>query len=140
MGCDIHFFTEVKLDGKWHQYAAPNVSRWYGLFEKMAGVRGDVENAIVPPKGIPADASELVMKSYDYWDSDAHTPSWLNAAEINALEEWLYAYHKENRPEEYFYPEKIWGYVNGNGYGGYHKYPDQKNLFEDVRFVFWFDN
>lgn len=138
MGCDIHFFTEVKIGGTWHCHSAPYIDRWYAMFEKMAGVRGDIENAISPPKGIPDDVSVVVRAYLEYWKGDGHSHSWLAGQEIKDLEMWLEAKEKENNPKEHFYPEKIWGYVLGNGYGDYHKHPDP--LIEDVRFVFWFDN
>lgn len=46
MGCDIHLHQEVKINGEWHHYRLAEMPRNYEVFEKMAGVRGDVKNAI----------------------------------------------------------------------------------------------
>lgn len=38
------------------------IARSYKLFEEMAGVRGNVENAVVRPKGMPKDACEVLQR------------------------------------------------------------------------------
>ncbi len=55
MGCDIHCHIEIKVEGTWHHYSAPNVDRSYRLFARMAGVRntGGVK-PIAPNRGLPA--------------------------------------------------------------------------------------
>lgn len=93
MGCNSHLTVEIQ--GQWLH--APNAwttyaldipeSRDYRLYEAMAGVRGEDENALVAPRGIPADASDVVV----YWakrdDGDGHTHSWLYPKEFhNAVE------------------------------------------------------
>jgi hypothetical protein len=147
MGCDIHFFVEVKTKNGWELYSSPNVTRSYALFAKLANVRN--YNNIEPisePKGFPEDASYLVKKEYEYWDSDAHSASYLKSNEIVELEEWL----KNEKP--YSTEDDGWAandlehgilhsYLCGNSFGGIKKYPDEKpEWIEDVRFVFWFDN
>jgi len=39
MGCDIHWHSEVKVDGVWHHHSNPRISRDYWLFALLAGVR-----------------------------------------------------------------------------------------------------
>jgi hypothetical protein len=78
MGTDIHLHTEVKIDGQWRHYGNPNVRQSYKLFARMAGICGDDYSfdAMVEPRGIPRDATELTLFDYHYWQSDGHTHSW----------------------------------------------------------------
>lgn len=75
MGCDIHAHIEVMINERWHHYSVPRIKRRYALFEKIAGVRGDVCNAIVPPRGIPHDLSTITEICYDREQPDSHTPT-----------------------------------------------------------------
>lgn len=134
MGCDIHLHIEIKLGGRWEHLGHPNVGRNYELFAVMAGVRGD-EKPIAPPRGLPSDASVVTKFDFANWESDAHTPSYLNAEEIARLEDWL---HERKIDMEW---ELLHCYLFGNSFGGFHKYPTERsNVVEDLRFVFWFDN
>ena len=135
MGCDIHLHTEVKIHGKWEHYGSPNVPRDYGLFALMAGVRkGNDDKPISLPRGLPKDVSTLTKFASDYMGSDGHSHSYLNANEIIILEKY-YADQGEH------WPERRWGYLFGNSWGGFIIYPEERpSGIEDVRFVFWFDN
>ncbi len=138
MGCDIHLHTEVKIDGTWHHYGAPNIDRSYALFGKMAGVRDRDVGSIADPKGLPDDMSVVTRCEWDDWNLDGHSGSWLNAQEILELENWL----KEQMGVNSWKLERTyWGYLFENSWGGFlrHRsgYPDR---LEDIRFVFWFDN
>jgi len=42
MSCSIHLHIEVKVDGTWEHYGEPSINSNYQLFEKLAGVRGEV--------------------------------------------------------------------------------------------------
>ena len=133
MGCDIHLSIEIEVNDEWLHLGHPDVNRWYALFEKMAGVRGDVRNAIVRPKGLPNNLSKVTQLYVNAENDDMHTPSWFNLQEIEILETWL-------RTQD----PNIWKcdlnhtvlhtYLFGNGFS---------NLdygMTDVRFIFWFDN
>jgi hypothetical protein len=140
MGCDIHFHIEVKINGVWQHYGAPDIARNYELFNVLAGVRGSGK-PIVSPKGLPDDASDITKIDYAKWGRDAHTPSWLNYKEIVKLENWLMKKKKENSEEfsyEYFDLEYsiLKSYLFGNAFTSYKEHSE----IEDVRFVFWFDN
>lgn len=137
MGCDVHLFTEIKIGGKWCTHSVCNVLRNYDLFGKMAGVRSNVP-PIAESKGLPEDVGELTKLYANYWEGDAHTHSWLSGAEIVELEEWVL----HNLDAGHFPESKLnWGYLFGNSWGGFVKYPDERpDGVEDVRFVFWFDN
>jgi hypothetical protein len=154
MGCDIHTHIEIKVNGTWEHWACPDIRRWYELFEFLAGVRGEVEKAIVPPKGFPSDASVLTKMDYDYYGADAHTPSWLGWKELDKLSAWLENYAKENSKEknarllEYNLEFGILRgtYLFGNGLTSFKHYNDVEDVeyvpksVTDVRMVFWFDN
>ena len=137
MGCDIHLHIELKHEnGEWHHYGAPDVDRWYALFEKMAGVRGSLDNAISLPKGLPEDASTITKAEFEYWKDEAHSISWLSSDEIIELENWLSAFYDLEQ-------DILHMYLNGQKITSYFKY-DYSNFpvygYTDVRFVFWFDN
>jgi len=104
------------------------------LFEKMAGVRGEIENALVAPKGFPEDASEMTKIIFEYEGEDAHTPSYYTLMEINRLEKW-YRAHIDNRFNWY----NDFGFLFGNGYNDMAELSSPPPI-EDVRIVFWFDN
>jgi hypothetical protein len=150
MGCDIHFHIEVKMNGKWEHYGAPDIGRWYELFSILAGVRGSGK-PIVYPKGFPKDASVITKIDYDLWGRDAHTPSWLNSNEILKLEKWLEKRKEESisNPDtnEWADYDLEYGilktYFFGHSFTSWKKYDDieyKPKEIEDVRFVFWFDN
>lgn len=136
MGCDISLKVEVKVKGKWLLFNQPRVDRNYELFEKMAGVRGDVSNAISEPKGLPDDISEGTKLVYEYEKDDAHSESYLTLLEIGLLEKWYeeQAYEGTSR-----WFNSQFGYLFGNGYNDTDELNDPP-IIEDVRFVFWFDN
>lgn len=143
MGCDIHLHQEIKIDGKWEHYRACDVPRYYRLFYKMAGVRGmsrdgEPVKPISSPRGVPDDVSVVTKVSLDRWKDDGHSHSWLNAAEIAELEDWL---REQMVGDAWKLERTYWGYLFGNSWGGFWKdrldYPE---CIEDIRFVFWFDN
>lgn len=135
MGCDIHAHIELKRRGSdvWEHWNAPRIGRDYALFEKMAGVRGREENAIVPPRGLPEDVSTLTKVNADHEGDDGHTHSYLTRDEIQVLQEWWEKDPCNPKPWN-FEVEIMGGYLFGNGYG---ELPEE---IEDVRIVFWFDN
>lgn len=133
MGCDIHLHIEVMLGGVWHHWSTPHISRYYDLFEKMAGVRGKTSNALAPPRGLPHDVTVLTMYCYEQENGDAHTMSWLGAKEIADLYDWFE--QKYGEPFESI----LHCYLLGSGLESVWKYPEDRE-FDDVRFIFWFDN
>ena len=90
MGCDIHSFAERKLDsGRWSAIKGvyPFGARDYGTFAWLAGVRN--YSALTPisrPRGLPSPVSATVAREYEAWSGDAHTPSWLSVAELQAVD------------------------------------------------------
>ena len=87
MGCDIHLYVEEKVGNIWKCIGTSNYSvckkiptlttpsdRNYGLFNILAGVRGEDESPLHPEKDlIPNDLSNHVRKEWDGWECDAHS-------------------------------------------------------------------
>jgi hypothetical protein len=153
MGCDIHTYIEKKKNGVWvpaqgfmltgnYEPDIPDVpvhdtyyKRDYCLFGFLAGVRYPQFKRF-EPKGFPEDASEEVKRIFDYWGSDAHTPSYLTQEELKSVDwdtEEINCYGEGNQPLwkafERFYDLVFWL----NSYD-YNCEPDE------LRIVFWFDN
>lgn len=131
MGCDIRAYIEIKKDNVWHTYDRLYIDRNYKLFEKMAGVRGELENAYVKPRGLPDDMAFVTRLSYDHNEGDAHTPSWLTMGEVNALENW--AFVSGFKWSSYIQP---FGFIQSNGWNR----EAIEGFCDDVRLVFWFDS
>lgn len=134
MGCDIHAHVEVRQNGRWLHWATADIERDYRVFERMAGVRGDKENAIALPRGLPYDISETTQLASDMEGSDGHSHSFLSLDEMVKLESWM---HKIMH-----FPNKQITYLFGDGWSGFLN--DETNATEfgitDARLVFWFDN
>lgn len=102
MGCDIHFFVEVRKDGKWVTADTwetddefPYVSwrkrfydgRNYNLFAVLAGVRNYFGIApIADQRGVPDDACSEYKAHTGYYGTDGHSHSWLTLAELLAYD------------------------------------------------------
>lgn len=101
MGCDIHLYSEYRdKKGKWFSadhfsvdpyienelnYELVSIYDWrnYELFGTLANVRNYSDNeCISDPRGLPCDMSLATKKGYEFWGCDAHSCSWLTAAEI----------------------------------------------------------
>jgi len=134
MGCDIHAYIEIKVDGTWHHYGPAEIKRDYDLFEYMAGVRGEVQDW--PPRGLPADISVVTQLLADHEGSDGHTHSWLGYDEMIKVAK----YGEANQESSWRYqPFGIWFFGNGIDSWRDPEYHFQTRI-EDVRLVFWFDN
>lgn len=72
MGSDIHLFIEYRVKNsdttRWNSFAGEiELERDYRMFERLGGVRGDSANAIVPPRGFPADAGPKAKDENFLW-------------------------------------------------------------------------
>jgi hypothetical protein len=148
MGCDIHSYAEKKTDNRWKMIPDLNPFDWrsYGMYGFLANVRN--YSAVPPisePRGLPDDASEDVKDKKEYWDTDAHSASWLSLTELLGFD---YDAPLEDRR------------VMRNGNGGCTCEPGEgkkttyreflgTSFFDDIeklksegaeRIVFWFDN
>lgn len=96
MGCDIHTFSEKKINGKWEFQKSIDIDRNYDLFSILANVRngygfagvktGEGFISISNPKGIPFDASKEYEKEVEEWGGDGHSHSWLTIKEIKGFD------------------------------------------------------
>jgi hypothetical protein len=142
MGCDIHFYVEKKVEGKWQPVKGPN--RWYkkfdgegrlslegwaysgrnySLFALLADVRSyGEENAIDDPRGVPNDMSDTLEEAYQRWDGDGHSHSYFTVSELKEHETEL----ESVSPGFGMIIQKLETLSEGD--------PD------NVRTVFWFDN
>lgn len=144
MGCDIHCHVEVKINGEWHHYNHPTLSRNYQLFSKMAGVRGN-EKPIAEPRGMPEDSTFMTKFDNNNWDGDGHTHSWLSDHEVAQIVDWVN--EEERRKGWYSFEYEELGYIFSSGWN-FRKYPSKHNKgfdgtpdgFEAARLIFWFDN
>jgi len=153
MGCDIHAYAEKMAGGGWVHVADihPFDCRDYGLFGFLAGVRNySAVTPIAVPRGIPKDASQYVREQYEYWDTNAHSASWLLVSELASFD---YDAMMEDRRCTRQTGPNCWdgGQTADPGDGknmtyreflGRHFFTDLRRL-QDAgaeRVVFWFDN
>jgi hypothetical protein len=142
MGCDIHWHSEIKVDGVWHHHSAPRVPRDYWLFALLAGVR-NYENAVEPiskPRGLPDDISVVTKLDRERWGADGHSDSYISSSEMKAV----HGVWREKRG--YSGGSDAIGFLLGNYWSYFtelredeHERKNYKKI-EDVRWVFWFDN
>lgn len=88
MGCDIHCFAEKKINDKYEFIKEVFDNRSYGIFGFMANVRNSSQ---VPPlvtesRGLPSDISAKIEEEVSYWDTDAHSFSFLTLKELNEFD------------------------------------------------------
>lgn len=115
MGCDIHFYVEKKIDGRWQtadvweqdecddagdlhvSYKKAFYSgRSYNLFSILADVRngrgfavvktGEGFNPIAEPRGIPEDACAEYRACAERYGCDGHSHSYFTLAELLAFD------------------------------------------------------
>lgn len=140
MGCDIHLHKEVKINGKWHYYGQARISRNYQLFGLIAGVRDADVQSISRPRGLPNDATEMTM--FEYNNDLGHTPTYIKSSEVDKIDAFYFAQSLElNDPFGLNNMEREFGYLFGNSWTGFFKYPcDRPDGLEDFRFICWFDS
>ena len=165
MGCDIHICTEKKVDFKdkhfwWccdyfqlnlDHYLFPEedypeyevcevyVGQDYRLFEILAGVRGDMDEAIDEPRGLPNDVSPTVKLLSDGWDIDGHSHSWFTVRELFEADK------KYKDPSLHYFVKKIKKRMCKEfGIFKFIRKPRRKRLIDEYsdkfRVIFWFDN
>lgn len=144
MGCDIHFYVEVRKGKNWESADRWSVDpsdgvpyiddpdkfysgRNYYLFSILAGVRS-YDNAYEPicnPRGLPSGLSKEVEDECERWDVDGHSQSYFTLAELLEID-W----------------QKNENWRNATGRFVLHTLHRMRQLGdpENVRCVFWFDN
>lgn len=148
MGCDIHLHIEIRVNGKWEHYGAPQVQRDYDLFALMAGVRNYSNSVpVAKPKGLPEDVSLLTEMHWKSSVDDWHTPSWLDEEEIRELRKRYQQLYVEpvSGSGHYLDYDLEFGvlgtYIFGSRLTDFKDFPDEHDMnYDAVRLVFWFDN
>lgn len=123
MGCDIHMYHEVKIDGTWYFYGELPGYRNYRWFCRIGGVRCSDEiecDHLAAKRGLPEDASVVTKYLAKHWEEDGHSFSYMNSYEVGLIIEEMRT--AGAKPHEFF---GDWEWCDG---------------FEDKRVVFWFDN
>ncbi len=142
MGCDIHAFKEVKVNGQWHCFGEAPIERNYRLFGWMAGVRQPEERLFIT-KGLPDDVTVPVKFLSDGWDCDGHTHSYLTSSELKELRLKIEKEANNGEPigHDHWATEQF-GDIGCKPVLGMVGYDDLEleTWVEDHRLVFWFDN
>jgi hypothetical protein len=159
MGCDIHWNSETKVDGKWvcdqietkpyededaELEDMPGRSRDYWLFGLLAkGVRREWPWSFPYQNQLPADCSPEVRKRSDGWDSDGHSHGSWTRAQLIAKKESFKTLRAEYLitpldEETKHYPEAL-SHLD-NRLEEIIGYLDAKVPDTDQRIVFFFDN
>jgi hypothetical protein len=115
MGCDIHFFVEVRdAAGNWQPQftlvtdedegegyltsCGPDFYsvRNYALFSILADVRnyGGCFKPISEARGVPEDASDSYKQIVKKWDGDGHSHSFFTVSELMAYD-WTQVIHND---------------------------------------------
>jgi hypothetical protein len=91
MGTDIHGWIEFQSHEEWWAVvdAGCFLPRTYGMFGLLFGIQDTYGfEPVVPMRGIPVDASDVVVAKYLEFD-DNHDPTWITCAEMNGID-WDY--------------------------------------------------
>lgn len=141
MGTDVTVHTEVfNIEtGRWEHFSIPTLPRNYLIFEKICGVRGEVSEAIAPPRGLPINVSDMTLTCFSHdmksYANPAHaTPTWLSREEMKSLADFIEA---EILPvdRKWALETDYWGYYFGNPWESF----EGPKQYVDFRFLFWFD-
>lgn len=148
MWCDIHAFSEKKVNNVWEYVWEVDFWRNYSLFWFLAWVRNyDFKEPLSEPRWIPEWVSQELKEEIDFWD-DWHNKSYFILSELLGVDYekkfWNRRIMKNNnwasKAEEWEWKieslrENLWEYY-------FSILEDLKKVWspEDVRIVFWFDN
>lgn len=162
MGCDIHTFVEVEINGHWQFLAKPHYpaeceQRNYYRFWHLANVR-TADSQKWPrfePKGLPEQVSPIVQHILtSYWGTDAHSVSWMplppfievvkrtmvsqikNHTSAIDLTTWLLMMNKTDR--SYEDTQAVFGQDVASTME--QLYEGNRNNKINYRVVYWFDN
>ena len=103
MGCDIHCYIEYKDGDSFNDFGGRiNPGRNYEMFELMAGVRGEVANALIEPRGMPQDAGSSARYDNTHFIYKGATDD--HSIEPEKAEKWVkdgiaeYIYDNQGKP------------------------------------------
>lgn len=139
MGTSIHMHIEVKDGSQWHHYASPHMYRDRTFFQLLANVYpGSQITPLSFERGLPEDISFVTRHDYkqDCENYAVHHESWLSSSEIEELQQRLNEiYRGTTKPfREYDLEDHYFNtMINGNPVFLHQGW-------DDVRFIFWFDN
>lgn len=137
MGASIHMHIEVKSGDAWHHYAAPHMFRNGIFFDLVAGISGKLQ-PVVPPRGLPENLSFVTQHDWGQ-DSESyrlHHAGWLSADELFELQRRLNEVYRGSLLDRMDYDLEdgfLHTYINGNALASHQGW-------DDLRFIFWFDN
>lgn len=182
MGCDIHMYIERRRnkDADWE--LDPNhtkdedgclrsvdaAGRWYGLFARIAGVRGLERDYGIKPRDLPKDVTPAIEEYSNRWGHDGHSHSWLTLdefvkeyitvmcssdSEFNTSKEVI-DFLDNGTDFRAFFDWQTQKYTEWPGYDAIIRYCrqwlevekaigkiiDVEDCEPEIRFVFWFDN
>lgn len=155
MGCSIHTHAERRdCQGNWLKIPNLTPFNWrnYGFYGWLVGVRNHSAMApLAAARGLPDDASESVRREYrDYWESDAHSVSWVAVTELLAFD---YEAPCEDRRARLVVDGNTWvapaTLASGDGHVQTFRAFLGEDYFRDLatlaaagaeRIVFWFDS
>ncbi len=161
MGCDIHCYVEYRKKGSdhWGSFGGRiNPGRDYQTFEKLAGVRGNKENALVKPRGAPSDLGFYARD--DLWlfivDKDDVSEGFCTRDQAREYHKQGSRYRADNEgfvawvehpdwhSHSWLTPDE-WEKAISDADIEYHAMLSAMRTLEDkgkneVRVVFWFDN
>jgi hypothetical protein len=145
MGCDIHFHIELKdKEGVWHHYSSPWIDRNYSLFSFLAGVRGlDIKPIKANNDIFPINTSLITKINYNQWKEDAHNLRVFNYDDIQQIYKRWNEYNKNVGIHEYFsssFHDILHTNLEFQKFDGEFEEGSILHAFQDVRFIFWFDN
>lgn len=166
MGCDIHVYPEYagfEKDGggtHWSPLASEcHPGRDYDLFSKLAGLRGDEGNQMIPTRGMPDDAAYESKSANELYIVDGPTDnegyctreqaeSWIEHGSQYTDERKLFVTHPDHHshswctaaefravleaPRKWAIDEPYWGLLA--------MLEEIERRGKATRLVFWFDN
>jgi len=166
MGCDIHMYSEAKLNDRWvcsdlfniNEYYDPNNNepddydpqynhidiyhgRWYSLFGMLSdNVRGNSFTQSHPQRDIPTDTCDYIRQEYERYKDDYHSASWMTIEELTVLATKVQLHPNFQKiAKELIYILNEWKTTLGKVYGSYYVGRDSFNQTEH-RLIYWFDN
>lgn len=149
MGCDIHPYIEVLIEGKWICIGSPSHGRNYALFGKLSDVRGsppdDCPDELVPHEGevnMPSDADKGLQQAYEDGGMDYHS---LTIMSLQMLRTFVKHYGRPTKRkwDKMTSKEQDAEYESASAAADWLDICEEyvgSGMAEDARMVMWYDN
>lgn len=151
IGCDIHPYLEVKIEGQWVFMGQLDADRNYVVFGMLSGVRGNEERYF--PEFNPATfigSAEIndMLKSWDL-DGHSHTVVYLNHIHTwieekdkdrTITDDSLHDLWREGDKEAYHHRSKKAMFFVNSWLDLMDELVSSTKMIEDARVVLWYDN